>query len=37
MKPGILPDATKHSIDAMPITASMCLKWDGRKVSPGFR
>ena len=37
MEPGIFPDAIRQVIDATPPTASMCLKWDGRKVSPGFR
>ena len=37
MKPGIFPDAINQAVDATPPTASMCLKWDGRKVSPGFR
>ena len=34
LKPGIFIDSIKQAMASTPTGAAMCLKWDGRKVSP---
>lgn len=36
LKPGIYEEPIKQAVSSAPNGTAMCLKWDGRKVSPGF-